>query len=319
MDTILRLGEFVFQGMEIPEGLGLGGAQSLVKHRFPGGARNVQALGADHAPIGWRGLMLGPNALQRAKALDFLRVRGGPLPLTVFDSAYTVVIERFEYQVERFYKVAYSIVLEVVEDRTQPVQTIPASGFDTVIRADADSMLNLGSLIGDGPLSAALGGLDSAIRTVSSFASASTSVIQSVMRPIAEVTSRVNTLTASVRNTIGSVTTLGGVLPANPLSASIGNMAVQLSAATQYPLLQNLGNVAGRMSRNVTMASQQTSLRTVQSAGGTLFDVAAAEYGDATLWTAIAKASKLKDAVLSGVNTLTIPARPAQSGGVPIQ
>jgi hypothetical protein len=317
MDTTLQLGGFVFEGMEVPEVLALGGAQTLVKHSFPGGAKAIQAMGADHAPITWRGMHLGRTGLDRAKALDFMRVQGAPLRLTVFNNVYTVIVQRYDYQLERFYKIPYSITVEVIEDKTQPVEKVPLSGFETVIRADSGSLLNLGSLLGDGPLNSALSGLDSAIRSVSSFASASSSVIQSVLRPIAEVQTRVSTLTASVRNTLSSVTTLGGVLPSNPLSVSVGNMAAQVTAATQFPVLQNIASLTTRVSRNVTMANQQTSLRTVDVAGGTLFKVAAAEYGDATMWPAIAQASKLTDVALSGVKTLVIPARPAISGGVP--
>ncbi|MGI4776959.1 MAG: hypothetical protein ACRYGA_02380 [Janthinobacterium lividum] len=317
MDTTLQLGGFVFEGLEVPEVLVLGGAQTLVKHNFPGGARILQALGADHAPISWRGLFLGGPALQRAKALDFMRVQGAAVPLTVFDSAYTVVIARFEYGVENFHKIGYSITVEVVEDRTRPVEQVPLSGFETGIQQDMGSMLGLGRVIGDGPLSGALSTLDTTIRSVSSFASASTAVIQSVLRPIADVSNRVSLLTASVRNTIGSVTTLGGVLPNNPLAASIGKMAAQVTAAAQYPVLLNIQSLATRVQRNVSMANQQTSLRTMQVAGGTLYKVAADEYGDATRWPAIAQASGLKDVILAGVNKLTIPARPVDSGGVP--
>jgi len=319
MDTVLRLGDFEFSNLEIPESLALGGAQRLAVHRFPGGAKNVQAMGADHAPLEWGGLFLGSTALERAKYLDFLRVQGAPLELTFFDSTYTVVIERFKFVVERYYKVGYSIGLEVVSDDSQPVETIAPSGFDAAIDADCDTMMGLGDLIGDSPLSGALSTLDTAVRSVGSFASATNATIQSVQGAIGAVAARVTTLTASVTNTIGSVSSVGGVLPGVPLVQTIGSMAAQVTATTQYPILQNLGSLATRMSRNVSMAQQGASARLVQVAGGNLFDVAAREYGDATRWIAIAQASGLTDAVISGVKTLQIPANPIDSGGVPTQ
>lgn len=317
MDTVLQLGPFAFSNLEIPESLALGGAQRLAKHNFPGGARNVQALGSDHAPIAWGGLMLGQTALVRAKGLDFLRVQGNPLPLTFFDSTYTVVIERFEFIVERYYKVGYKIVLEVVADDSQPVQQVAPTGFDAQIQADAGAMESIGALIGDNPLSSAISAVTSAVGAAGSFATASSSVIDGVLGAVGGVVSRVTTLTASVQNTISSVATIGGIVPGMPIVQQAEGLLTQVTASAQYPLLQNLGSLAGRMSRNVGMANLQSSTRSIQVAGGTLFDIAAAEYGDATRWPAIAKASGLADMVLTGVNALKIPANPQDTGGVP--
>lgn len=319
MDTVLRLGDFEFSNLEVPESIPLGGDQRLVVHKHPGGSRTVQAMGADHEPLQWGGLFLGSTALERAKYLDFLRVQGAALPLSFFDSTYTVVIAKFRFVVERYYKVSYNISLEVVSDDSQPVQTIAPAGFDTAIGADCDSMLGLGDLIGDGPLSGALGALDTVVRGVNSFATATNATVQLVQGAIGAVSARVSTLSASVMNTIGSVTSVGGVLPNVPLAQTISTMAQQVTATTQAPILQNLGSLAARMSRNVSMAQQGASARSLQVAGGTLFDVAAREYGDATRWISIAQASGLTDAVITGVKTLQIPANPIDSGGVPTQ
>lgn len=319
MDTVLRLGDFEFSNMEIPESIPLGGDQRLAIHKYPGGARKVQAMGADNEPLQWSGLFLGGNALERAKYLDFLRVQGAALPLTFFDSTYTVVIAKFRFVAERYYKVPYTISLEVVSDDSQPVQTIAPAGFDTAIGADCDSMLGLGDLIGDGPLSGALDVLDGMVRNVSSFTMAASGTVQAVKGAIGAVSARVSTLTASVENTINAVTAPGGVLPGVPLVQTIATAAAQVTATTQYSTLLNLGSLATRMTRNVSMAQQGASTRSLQVAGGTLFDIAAREYGDATRWIAIAQASGLTDAVITGVKTLQIPANPIDSGGVPTQ
>lgn len=319
MDTVLRLGDFEFTNLEVPESLPLGGAQRLAIHNFPGGARNIQALGPDHAPISWRGLMLGGTALDRAKGLDFMRVQGFPKLLTVWDSTYMVVIERFEFNPERYYKVPYSITVQVVSDDSQPVEDIPPAGFDTSIQDDCDSLGALGDIIGDSPLSTAISTLNSTISTVNSFATATSSVVSSVVGAISSVSSRADVLTAGVKAVLNSAGVVGGVVPSSPLAASIASMTAQVKATAQYPVLLNIGSLADRMMRNVMAANQQNSTRLIQVAGGTLFDVAAAQYGDATRWTAIAAASGIKDAILTGVNTLQIPARPVDSGGVPIQ
>ncbi|MBT2299280.1 hypothetical protein J7E70_02275 [Variovorax paradoxus] len=319
MDTVLMLGPFEFGDLEVPEALPLGGGQRLAKHNFPGGARNVQALGPDHAPISWGGLMLGGTALERAKGLDFLRVQGNPLPLTFFDSTYTVTIERFQYTVERYYKVGYQITLEVVSDDSQPVRDIPPAGFDTAIQGDSDSLLGMASSIGDSLLTSAIGNVDAAIRQISSFASAPLSAVSGVLSGLTGVSSRIDVLTAGVQSVVSSASVVGGVLPNNPLPQSISSMAAQVLATAQYPVLLSMGSIADRMARNISAANLQASTRTIQVAGGTLFGVAAAEYGDATRWPAIAQASGLKEMVLSGVQTLKIPANPKDSGGVPGQ
>ncbi|MFD2271422.1 hypothetical protein ACFS07_10480 [Undibacterium arcticum] len=51
------------------------------------------------------------------------------------------------------------------------------------------------------------------------------------------------------------------------------------------------------------------------SAGGNLFDLASKAYGDPTAWPTIARANKLTDPALAGVQTIIIPPTPDGSGG----
>lgn len=58
-------------------------------------------------------------------------------------------------------------------------------------------------------------------------------------------------------------------------------------------------------------------MRSVTVAGGNLFQIAAAELGDATQWLRIARLNGIADPMLSGVVTLLIPdVDPAAGGGV---
>jgi len=57
------------------------------------------------------------------------------------------------------------------------------------------------------------------------------------------------------------------------------------------------------------------SVQVVTVAGGNLFALAAKYLNDATQWIRIAQANNLRDPVLSGVVTLTIPAVNAAAGG----
>lgn len=50
-------------------------------------------------------------------------------------------------------------------------------------------------------------------------------------------------------------------------------------------------------------------------AGGNLFALAAKYLNDATQWNRIAQANQLTDPVLTGINTLTVPAVNPSAGG----
>lgn len=313
-DTILTLGDFEFSRFEIPEKISFGGDQALVVHELVGGVRVVDAMGRMDAPLEWSGLFQGETALDRARYLDGLRVAGQPLPLYWSELAYWVVIKTFRCDFERSYKLPYSISCVVVADLSMPVTTLAPAGVDEWISDDMAEANALGDLIGDGPLSDLLKTLDSAISTVSSFANAVQSTINSVLAPLAAVQARVRVLTASVGNVIGNVTTLGGILPNNPIAQQANKLMGQVNAMTQLPQLYNLQSVLGRMGGN--LGSIGTAGRQVATAGGNLYQMASDAYGDAMAWTGIAKANGLKDPTISGVQTLTVPALPDDSGGV---
>lgn len=311
-DTSLILGDFIFARFEIPEKIGFGGDQKLVVHELVGGQRVVDAMGRSDAPLEWSGILTGPAALERARYLDNLRVAGKELLLTWSEFSYFVIVQSFRCSFERAYKLPYSITCIVVEDATSPVKTIAYSGVDEAMREDMTSATTLGDSIGDIELSGLLATLDTAIAAVSSFATAAQSTIQSVLQPLAAVQTRVGILLESVGNTVTNVTTLGGILPNNPVSQQATKLLGQVNAMQQLPVLYNLRAVTGRMVGN--LGTVGSGVKTLSLAGGNLFEVAANEYGDATAWTGIAQANDLTDPQLDGVNTLTIPTNPTTGG-----
>jgi hypothetical protein len=56
-------------------------------------------------------------------------------------------------------------------------------------------------------------------------------------------------------------------------------------------------------------------MQTLNTAGGNLFQIAAAQLGDATQWIRIAQLNNLSDPMLTGVVTLLIPAIDPNAGG----
>lgn len=325
-DTQLVLGsrnpngfQVFFDNLEIPESIPFGGAQRAVVHALPGGARIVDVMGREDAVISWAGMMLGDSALNRARNLDKMRIGGLPWQLSWSEFSYTVLVQRFEAQFERFYKIPYSISCLVIQDNTSPVTALEPAGLNDAVLGDNATAQDIGAQVKDPPLSGLLATLDSAIKAVSNFATATQSVINSVLTPLAAVQARVKLLITSAGNTALNVTTLGGILPNNPLSKNVGKMLQQTNTFTQMPQLYNLQSVLGRMGGNLS-AIGGTGNKTETVAGGNLFSLAQKNYGDAKQWTTLAFANKTADPMLSGVNTVKIPAQPTtQSDGVLIK
>lgn len=313
-DTVLTLGDFEFDRLEIPPSINFGGEQDIIVHKLIGGVRVIDAMGRSDIPLEWNGMFTGSNALARARYLDNMRISGLVQTLTFGELNYQVVVSGFHATYERFYQIPYRIICTVVQDNGTPVKTIADQGMDGIIaldQAEADATV---AEIGDSTLSGLMGALDTAIKNVSSFANAVQSTINTVLEPLAAVQARVKILIGSVGNVISNVTTVGGVLPNNPIAQQAASVLNQASAMSQLPQLYHLQAVLGRMGGN--LASIGSSGNSVTIAGGNLFDLASTNYSDATAWTAIARANGLSDPQLSGVNTLLIPPIPDNSGGV---
>jgi L-ascorbate metabolism protein UlaG (beta-lactamase superfamily) len=59
-------------------------------------------------------------------------------------------------------------------------------------------------------------------------------------------------------------------------------------------------------------------MKTITTAGGTLYHIAATQFGDATQWIRIAQLNNLSDPILQGIVTLQIPSpSPSATGGLP--
>lgn len=255
-DTVLKLsvpgeGDFIFTGLEVPENIPFGGKQALVVQKLIGGKRVIDAMGPDDMPLQWSGHLRGPNALARARYLDYLRKSGKQATLTWSELSYAVAVEEFVADFKRFYHLPYRISCVVVQDNAQPVTTFDKASQDAAIRADIATAKGLGTSIGDGPLSTTLATLDAAIQSVSNFATATQSMISSVLTPLAAVQSRVTTLIGTVGSTANNVASFGGLLPNTSVARQASQFSSQAAASTQLPQLYNLQAVTGRMGLNL--------------------------------------------------------------------
>ena len=95
-DGTLLLGPILLQDFEVPDSIRWGGAQRLVIHRLPGGARVIDALGRDDAEIAWSGVCSPGRTPPPARACSTrMRAGGGVWPLTWEAFFYSVVIASF--------------------------------------------------------------------------------------------------------------------------------------------------------------------------------------------------------------------------------
>lgn len=315
-DVVLKLGDFVFERNEIPESIVFGGEQALVVHRLVGGTKIVDAMGDFTGPISWSGWLEGQDALSRARQLTAMRAAGVAVVLEWSELAYAVVIRAFEPDFQRFYKIPYRITCEVVEDLTLSPGGSGDFSIDDLIDGDMEAATELSEEIGDSTLSDLMDAANSAVDTVSSFANAAQSTLNSVLQPIAAVRNEIGLLIASTNNTLVNITTLGGILPNNPIARQVQQISSQIVAAGQLPVLVAMDRTVGRVQMNI--GSIYASAKQLTTAGGNLMDMAAKEYGDAMAWTGLAKANPQLggDPDISGVQTITIPPSKDSVGGI---
>jgi hypothetical protein len=121
MADVLLLGPVLFQDFEIPERVAWGGRQRMAVHHLPGGARVIDAMGRDDAPIAWSGVFSGADAGARARLVDLMRAEGETWPLVWGRFLYSVVVASFQVNYERADWMPYRIVCAVLRDEVEGV------------------------------------------------------------------------------------------------------------------------------------------------------------------------------------------------------
>ncbi|MHB1651672.1 MAG: LysM peptidoglycan-binding domain-containing protein [Desulfitobacteriaceae bacterium] len=108
----LKLGTIEFAVDDLPEEIDLGGSHALAIRKFPGGGLDVQALGAFDDPIYWEAVFMYSNALDRALAIDAMRIKGAAVTLVIGSISRSVVINKFTYKIQNDTRVPYTIDLQ---------------------------------------------------------------------------------------------------------------------------------------------------------------------------------------------------------------
>jgi hypothetical protein len=329
-DTTLTLGTFQFQGLEIPAEIqGVGAQQRLAVHKFPGGARIIDAMGVDYSPLSWSGLFFGSGSLSRLATLKTLAAAGQPLSLTWHTFNYTVLIRDFGSVERRQFEISYNISCEVLSDNSNPVTTSTTLTSTAAITADGLSASAIAAdLVADSATAttaAAYEALQNQIEdTVSQITAlvgliidlvyAVPSQIASIVQSLAIAQNQVTSLISGCESTIGAQPGFAGlVVGVDALTLALNFASVESAMLAEIELW-NLDGLLGRMAANLNALNESPNTLTV--AGGNLFEIAANEYGDVEDWTAIATANGLTDPFITGPVTLTIPLAPADNGGI---
>lgn len=192
VDTVINLGGFIFENMEIPSEINFGGEQSIKIHDLIGGSRIIDSMGGRETNIMWSGLMLGPDAMSRALQLDSMRVSGSPITLSVFNLSYQVVIQKFIFRTERYYQIKYDIELATIQNNNNATGLLGALGLTGSVLSDFSAANAISSLVGFPSISAAMGELGSQINAHPSLETASPQAIQSISTAAQNVSSAIS-------------------------------------------------------------------------------------------------------------------------------
>jgi hypothetical protein len=260
-DTYLTLGGYTFQGFGVPERINGGGAHKLVVHKFLGGDRVIDAMGADDDVICWRGRFFnsdGIDAVADALLMDAMRRAGKPVTLTYDNQTIQVVIRSFTWDFERFYNVPYKLECEVLSNQAQ------ASGGDSSGDGSGATDQTQDGAVG-GDMSNATDAADGSTETSDAvqgasdsydengpLANAATDAVQAVSDAVTTATDTLNSL-ADAANTvltpindiIGGVTdTVNSVIDAAQgaanLVANAATMTIGASAQITLPFMQRI-------------------------------------------------------------------------------
>lgn len=105
----LILGGVVFRNFEIPENVLFPIRQRHHIHYHVGAARVVDATGPDPQPIRWSGRFTGPDASDRARALESMAEGGLEWTLVFASFQRQVLVTDFQPDLRRSYDIPYAI------------------------------------------------------------------------------------------------------------------------------------------------------------------------------------------------------------------
>ncbi|MEB0078004.1 MULTISPECIES: hypothetical protein [unclassified Pseudomonas] len=307
--TRVVLGGIEFVGLEIPESATPGaGKQQTVTHKLVGGKRIVDVLGVDYDNLSWTGWMVGATAGARVKELETMRDTGNAVDFNLGEYYFSVVVSSFVPRFEHQYRRGYTIELLVVDRLDAPVTKNALSGsLDSLINSDVGKSLGLAKIINVSAVTDTINTVKSAVAQVQDFANQTVDTIQSVIRPIVAAQQMVQSVIAQVGAGVADITTLGGLVPGNPISNAANNLLRQANAMTQLAPLYQMQGVLGRLQKNVLSGPLANGTVSITTSNTSLQRLSADQYGDQSQWTKVAAANSITDPQVTGIQTIKFP------------
>ena len=257
---VLALGNFIFSDFAIPETIKWGGKQSLVVHKLPGGARVIDAMGPDHAPIAWSGIFLGPGAAQQAQTLDAMRVSGQVWPLTWGNFSFDVLIEDFQATSHKAWHVTYQISCVVKPRNPPPPGLTGASAASSA----------LGNALG--AVGSAISGITSAAQGIVSTATGLLRQVESVVLPITNALGVSVPFLSQASMLLGNAQAAVGMLSGGAAALQSGAASVGYAAAATDSIGNTVGQAQQAASDAISDAAYSLSSG-VSSAGDALASI----------------------------------------------
>jgi hypothetical protein len=242
----VTLGSVTLQSMEVPERITIGGPYALKVFKYPGGARSIDAMGTDDAPMSWSGIMLGPNAEQRMQLLYALRNSGQVQILSFGTMSYQVVVSDFKGDYLRTNYCLYQITCEVLADNARSA-TNPSSTLNNLVGSDIGSSI-----------SSVTGAVQQASQDISAITSVAQNTLGTIVSTIGPVAAVFGVDIAGklqgVANALNEAQGVAGGLSAisNAPSVIAGTITSMQSAGTQ--VLSTLSTAETAMAGVVTSA-----------------------------------------------------------------
>lgn len=195
---LMRLGEILFNGTEVPVVINGGGMQKVAVHENIGGKRIVDTLGKSDSDIIFGGLFRGIISLERVKYLDTLRINGKAVSFSYSFFNYTVIVKSFTWNMRMAYEVSYNIVLSVVDDLNFPVSFPIVDSFSDIIQGAYTQALDLALFLQVGGVIGAMGALGIALEDAGDLNALTSSAISSISQALDNSISAVNSAIAGV-------------------------------------------------------------------------------------------------------------------------
>jgi hypothetical protein len=290
MALSLTIGTVTLADVEIPERRfgPLGGIQQIAVHRFPGGTKTVQSLGAFPGPVEWSGIITGPTAFTRVRELDRMRVLGLKQTVRYGPWVWIGVVSKFTASPEFAWWIPYDIAVEPIVDLSGQAQVASAPAPPESVFASLVHDLGARTADPSNPLAATA---PSALSQVSQTTQTAQQTLQGAGGTLAGLSQgQLLSLLATIQSTITTLVPLAAAGPSDSASEAQA--------------------IADRLQQLVyVLAGVQTQvLAQVPAVNPNLYALASQYYGDPSQWVRIAQANRMVDPMPAGVfPALVIP------------